>query len=247
MKNNLRYLLLLLLLLSTFYFLRSTPSASAITMSNQSFILQTELNTAGGTAKSSLFKADISVGQTVAGKSEKNYTARMGFQYLRFSKTFLFSVTDTLIDFGILSPTTPVTRTSTLTVYPGSTNGYQVLAATDRPLTAENNIYTIPDTTCDTGSCATDRPEKWANILTYGFGYRCDNVFGSVCNSAFSDKTFYQPFAPASKKKNPQVIMEGRVAKAKGSATITYRVNISTTQPAGRYTNAITYVANPGF
>lgn len=237
---------LLVFLTFNFYLL---PLARAVTMSNENFILQMgNLNTAAGISKGEGYRLDQTVGQTAPGLySGANYKVRAGFQYIHSIAAFKFTISETLIDFGILSATNPVSRTNNLTVSSRSPHGYSVTASENHPLLDPLTNALIPDTTCDNGSCSQSSSAVWTSILTYGFGYRCDNVNENDCESSFSDKTAYKQFADSSREETPETLMSGKNTARGREAQITYKVNISGAQPAGLYSNVITYIAAPTF
>ena len=203
--------------------------------------------TASGKPTGPNYKLGVSLGQTSPGLySGTNYKVKLGFQYIYPIVGFKFSISETSIDFGSLSPTNPVTRTNTLTVSNGS-GGYTVTANEDHELKETTSAQLIPDTTCDNGSCSETTSAPWTNTLTYGFGYRCDNVNGTDCNSGFSDATSYKQFANKEKSEtDANVMTNSNVSRSKSSKN-TYKVNIAGTQAAGAYTNKITYIATPTF
>lgn len=159
---------------------------------------------------------------------------------------FTFSISNSIIDFGILSPTNPIYRTTNISLS-NINKDYIVTAFENNPLliTKSNNI--IPDTTCDNGYCSEIRTALWENTLTYGFGYRCDNVTGDSCPIEFDTSNYYKQFPDLSKSESPQIIMSPDPNLQSQEIQITYKVNISKTQPGGSYTNNITYIASPGY
>lgn len=218
-------------------------------MQNINYILRmANLNTAAGKPENENYKLGITVGQTAPGLyTGDNYKVRAGFQYIHSIIRFSFSISSLLIDFGVLDPTTPVTRTNTLTVSNGSAFGYSVTASENHELLVPASGQLIPDTTCDDGTCTQSTSAAWASNLTYGFGYRCDNITGTDCASGFSTSTFYKQFADASKSEAPVAVMSGTNVGRSKKVQITYKVNVSTSQAAGLYTNVITYIATPTF
>lgn len=242
--------LFFLLLISNFALLTfNLLSAEAFTMSNSSYILETgNFNTVSGKAEGSEKKLGITVGETASGLyTGTNYKVCAGFQCVKSTILFSFSIDQTSIDFGPLSPTNPVTRTNTLTISNGSATGYNVTASQNQPLTASGSGAIIPDTTCDGGACSETASTAWISTLTYGFGYRCDNVSGTNCTGGFSDSNYYKQFADNSKSETPQVVMRGKNIGKRIQSKITYKLNISGTQQAGTYSNIITYIATPTF
>lgn len=218
-------------------------------MSNTNYRIQLgTFNTAGGTSTGASNKINISVGQTAPGLfSGSNYKVRSGFQYISSIIKFRFTVTEQLVDFGTLTPGTAITRTHSLLVSNGSANGYTVTATESSQLMDPSAGQVIPDTSCDNGTCTQSTSAAWTSALTYGFGYRCDNEIGSDCASGFSDSTYYKQFADGSIGEAGQSVMNSSNVGTNRKVRITYKVNISTSQPAGFYRNIVTYVATPTF
>jgi hypothetical protein len=243
-KEKLSYLLLICCLL----LLTSAP-VHAFTMSNGNWIIQMgNLNSAAGKPSNSNFKLGVTVGETGRGLySGTNYTVRAGFQYIKSIIRFRFAISSQLIDFGTLTPTNPVKRTNTLTVSNGSAHGYTVTAFEDHQLLIPASGSVIPDTTCDTGLCTESTAASWpdSSILVYGFGYRCDNLSGTDCATFPANN--YKQFADNSKAETPQNVMSSLLVGKNRQTQITYKVNISGTQAAGRYSNVITYIATPTY
>lgn len=225
----------------------------AQTMSNSNYTIKMgNLNMSAGTGTNSQYKLNETAGQTAPGLySGTNYTVKAGFQYIKPSKiTFSFAISQNLIDFGTITPTNPVTRTTDLTVSSNS-SGFTVTASENQPLKSSN--ATIPDTSCDNGDCNPTKATQWGGVLTYGFGYRCDDLSGTNCASDFSSQSSslgaaasfaYKPFplSPAT-----QTIISSSKGGIAQKSRITYKVNASSSQPVGTYTNVVTYVANSGF
>jgi hypothetical protein len=239
-----------LILLFTFYVLGFTvaPVALAQTMSNADYMIRMgNLNSISGKPTGSGFKLSYTSGQTGPGLySGTNYKVRAGFQYISSIIPFRFSITNNVIDFGIMSPTTPILRTSLLTISNGSAFGYQVTASQDHNLRANSSGAEIPPTACgDSGpSCTPTSAGPWTNSLTYGFGYRCDNNTGTDCDTQFSNSTYYKPFAVSP---SAVIVMTGANVSRKKVTQITYKLNISGAQQAGLYTNVVNYIATPTF
>ncbi len=227
-----------------------TPKVNAqSTLRNDYYMIRMgNLNAIAGESAGSGYNLNITGGQTAPGRySGTNYVVRAGFQYINSIIPFYFKIDNIIIDFGALSPTNPVTRTSTLTVDNQSAGGYIVTAQENHQLLVPSSGQLIPDTTCDAGNCSDTTAALWTNTLTYGFGYRCDLVsVTNYCNTDFNTSDFYKQFADASKNETPVTVMSGQSGRNQ-KATITYKVNISSSQPAGLYTNAITYIATPTY
>ncbi|HKC14375.1 MAG TPA: hypothetical protein VKC89_00195 [Patescibacteria group bacterium] len=237
--------ILFLIFLFSIYCLLFTISANAQTMSNSSYIIKMgNLNDASGDVSNSQYKLSETVGQTSPGLySGTNYLVKAGFQYVRPTGNiaFSFAISQNIIDFGVITPTNPVTRTTNLTVSAGSAKGFTVVSSENKPLTGIGG--TIPDTTCDLGTCNSSKASAWTSSLAYGFGYRCDNISGTNCASGFSD-SFYKAFALTP---SLQTVMTSNTGGTSRKSQLTYKVNVSGTQPPGIYTNIVTYIASPGF
>lgn len=248
-KEFLNFKFQIIVISTLFCFLFAITQIEALTMSNNNYTLQMgNLNMASGKPTDSNYKLGLTVGQTAPGLySGTNYKVRAGFQYIHSIISFRFSVTQTLIDFGVISPTEPVTRTGDLIVSNGSAYGYSVTAVENHQLLVPASGSLIPDVTCDNGTCTQSTSALWSSNLTYGFGYRCDNVTGTDCVAGFSQANYYKQFADNSNSETPVAVMSGTNVGKNKRTTITYKANISGTQAAGLYNNVITYVATPTF
>lgn len=225
-------------------------SAVAQTMSNKDYIIKIQgFNTVSGVTTGD-YKLRSTAGEFSPGVYEGvDFKVKSGFENIASNLPFSASLSSDIIDFGTLKPTNPAVRNLTLSVYSLSLYGYSVIASEDHPLrndseSAEGQI--IPDTTCDNGQCNHENEGLWINTLTYGFGYRCDNVTGKHCNSSFSNSNFYKHFADTSTSASPQSVMSG-IGSTNKDVKLSYKVNISSTYPAGIYSNIITFVAVPNF
>jgi hypothetical protein len=149
---------------------------------------------------------------------------------------FSFSISQNMLDFGVLQATNPVIRKLTLSLE--SSGGYHVLTAADHPLQylANQTIETIPDTTCDNGSCSDITEALWTNTLTYGFGYHTDSM----------DSASFRQFPNTLQNEAPATLISASNAKNR-EFHVTYKINVSNTQSKGAYGNTIFYVATPDF
>jgi hypothetical protein len=240
--------LLFVLILSFLYLALYTMSANAQTMSNSQYMIQMgNLNSIAGHPSGPNYKVLFTVGQTGAGLySGTNYKVRSGFEYIKSIIPFRFTVSNVFIDFGIISPTIPVLRTNLLTISNGSAFGYQVSTSQNHNLRV--NPYgaaaEIPATACDGPSCTPTTAAAWTNSLTYGFGYRCDNIAGSDCDSQFATANYYKPFISSP---SAIIVMSSNNVGRNRIAQITYKLNIAGSQVAGLYTNVLNYIAMPTF
>ncbi|MFA7381808.1 MAG: hypothetical protein WC150_15225, partial [Bacteroidia bacterium] len=119
------------LLLMLFIIILSVPQrASAITMTNDNWILKGgNFNDFSGSASDSTHKLSFTGGEFAVGLyTGTNYKVRAGFQYLRPTDTFRLTISDLTINFGDLNPGEPISRTNTITISNQSAPGYQITA-----------------------------------------------------------------------------------------------------------------------
>jgi hypothetical protein len=244
-KNILKYWYLLVVLVLIGSIL--AQEASAQTMTNGNYTIQMgNLNMSAGRPTGSGYKLLFTAGQTSPGLySGTNYKVRAGFEYILSIIHFRFRIDSTFIDFGTISPTIPVLRTNTLTVTNGSAFGYQVTVSQNHNLRVNASGAEIPPTACDGPSCTTTTAASWTNSLAYGFGYRCNNVSGTDCDSQFlASSDYYKPFIASPSA--IAVMSSPNVGNNKISQVV-YKVNVSGSQAAGLYQNIINYIATPTF
>lgn len=179
--------------------------------------------------------------------SGTNYTIKSGFEDLQSPAPFSINVSNSMVDYGPLSPTNQIYRTSNIYISNTDTKRFAVIAYENHPLLTTGSNTFIPDSTCDNGSCSEVTSAIWANTLTYGFGYRCDNVNYNDCPQGFDQTDYYKQFSDYSKNETGQAIMSGNFPALNHETQITYKVNISKTQPLDSYSNTITYIAIPGY
>lgn len=221
----------------------------AITMTNDNWKIDfSNLNSGAGKPSGSGTSVSFTTGQIAPGLyTGANFKVRAGFQYIYSIIPFRFTISNLDINFGTLTATNPVTRTNMLTVSNGSAFGYNVTAYENHQLLSPANGSVIPDTTCDNGLCTQNTSALWSNTLTYGFGYRCEDVVGTDCSTDFTTSDYYKQFADLSANETPGIVMVGANVGRNKQAQITYKVNISGTQVAGQYSNVVTYIATPTF
>ncbi len=214
---------------------------------NDNYILhEGNFNYTSGRGSNDDFDLTFTGGEIAQGFfSGPNYSVRSGFQYYYSIIPFEFQISSRFVDFGPLVPGTPVTRTNRLILSNGSAFGYEVVAFENHALRVVSTGNDIPDTTCDAGTCSETTAAEWSQNTTYGFGYRCDNITGTECDSGFSTPDYYKQFTNLEQNEVPQSVMGGSNVGEDFETEITYKVNVSSTQAAGLYQNQITYIATP--
>lgn len=235
-----------LIVLGVIYLLIYLGSANAQTMSNSSYIiLMGNLNSGSGKPTGSGFKVNFTTGQTGANLfSGTNYKVRAGFQYINSIIPFRFQISTIFVDFGTITPGTPITRGQRLTVSNGSAHGYQVTVSQNHNLRVNSTGQDIPATVCDSGPCTTTTAAPWTSSLVFGFGYNCTNITGTDCSSDFTNNTYFRPFVASP---SAVAVMSSLNVSRSRISDITYKLNVSSNQAAGEYTNILNYIATPTF
>jgi len=231
-------------LLSTFYLLLAT-NAYAVNMDSDSYKIQWgNVNMGGGRKTSGGYIITDTLGQIAPGDYQSaGYWLRAGFQYIHSIIPFTFTISDLNIAFGSLVVGTPSTDTNTLTVSAGGAGGYQVLAQENHVLRSDQGSN-LADTLCDTSLCDETNADPWTSNSVYGFGF---NMSGNDIPVDFVDSTYFRQFADLESAENKQIVMSSDAVTSSSTATVTYKVNIDSTQEAGNYENAITFVAIPAY
>ena len=230
-------------------FIIIVKTAAAIDMNSDSYQIQwPNINIGGGRkTKEGSYTLTDTIGQFAPGRyTSDGYIVRAGFQYIHSILPFSFTVSDLSIDFGSLTPQSPSSQTNNLTVSAGGAGGYQVLAFEDNQLRSNQNDD-IADTTCDDTTCTETNASAWTQNTIYGFGYRMDADNDNIPAVFQDNPTYYKQFANKELSENAQVVMSSDSATLSATATVTYKVNIDTIQPAGDYENSITFIAVPEY
>jgi len=210
------------------------------------------LNSGAGLPSSNDYILDSTLGAIAGSFSSSGFRVKAGFQYVHSIIPFSFSISDISVDFNTLTPELPVTRQATLTVKAGGAGGYSVVAYENHPLELTPGT-TIPDTPCNSGPCSESQAELWTLDTKYGFGFNMD---GDDVPTDFDTTSYFRQFADASTSETPYAVMTkdevtydspNNAWPWESVATITYKVNVSGTQPAGTYRNILTFVAIPSF
>lgn len=223
----------------------SVSYVSADNMNSDSYTLQFgNFNITSGSKTSGSYKITDTVGQTAPGQyGENGFVVKSGFQYIYTIGTFGFSLSNTIIDLGILTPGSFSTGTTVLTVSAKGAGGYNVIAYENNPLTHPPSLETIPDTSCDSG-CTEAIATLWTDPTNDGFGY---NMSGNDIPTEFINTSYFKQFADFSSDEPGQVVMSSTDVQTNRQATVTMKATVDGNQPAGTYENAITFIAIPGY
>lgn len=265
MKKIIPNYILALALLLTLYslFFARDKKVFAINMDSSRFKIQFgNINIGSTDASSSSYKLSTTLGQTAAGKfTSQGYIVKAGFQYIHSIIPFTFQISNTNINFGTLTPDSPSTSPTDLTVSFGSAGSYQVTAIEETPLKTMSN-YIITDTQCNGGGeiCDENNANNWNNDNTYGFGYQmtgedipttfssCQAIHGNNCYRKFADKSAGENYVVVMSNNDVTIKNDPDPdIRNKHKATVTFKVNIPAIQAPGSYQNIINFVATPGF
>lgn len=241
--------ILIILSLSTIYNRLSTI-AFAQTFDSESYHIDFgNFNMTGGKKTSTNYKLTDSVGQNAPGQyNNSGYTVKAGFQYLYGKNIPLsFEISNLDLDFGSLVPGVGSTVNNTLTISTPTAHGYDIMVASNHPLTSIGSNTTIPDTKCDSNACSDSVSDLWTSSTTYGFGFNVKGVGNSSTDSYFTNSNYFRHFADASIGGSPKIIMSEAIPVENHSSLVTYKINISAAQAAGTYQNFINFIAVPKY
>ena len=231
------YLSLILILTTSLFISTSLEQAFADTISNDNY--QIDVNSINTIPQPSPRPQVLGTNNIKI----KDFTTGPNYTVDAPNNSLSISLSQNSIDYGILSSTNPVIRTSKIFLIDNNL-GDEVLTYEDTPLTSSTKDV-IENTSCDNGVCNPGLASIWDNTLTYGFGYRCDSTGANVCVADLSYPDYFKPYADLSINATPQSVILTK--KGKSEADLTYKVNISGTQKSGSYYNSITYLAIPKF
>lgn len=232
------FLVLIIILLSTW-----TPKVLAQTsLDSPNYSIRLgNFNMTSGSKSSTSYNLTDTVGQISAEFfSSAGYHVKAGFQYIYTLYDFSFTISSLAVDFGNLSSDTFSTANHTLSVTaPGQ--GYNITAHETTRLTNSTGD-TIPDTTCDSGTCTDTAAGVWTTPTNNGFGY---NLTGDDIAVDFASSSYFRPFPDFSLGDSPAIIMSSSQAGKNRTSTITYKISPSATQAGGNYSTQIVYIATP--
>ena len=242
--------LLIFFLLFTVHCLLFTNVALAQHFTSSSYIIDWgNFNITSGKKSSTNYSLTDTVGQNAPGPyTSSGYIVKSGFQYIYDTlNQFTFSIDNLDINLGTLVAGVASTATNTITITTPSGHGYQIMAQYNHPLSLTSGT-TIPDTSCDSGSCTPLSSGTWTSASAYGFGFNAIGINSSAVATGigtsdyFIDSTYYRPFAATGQT----IMSEGSPIK-NHSARVSYKANISSVQSAGNYQNAIIFTAVPRY
>ncbi|SRR6266568_125595 len=213
---------------------RFTQSANADTISNENYSV--DINTIDTNPQPTPKSQVLGITNVIT----NYFTTGPNYTISTPNSSLSIGLSQNTIDFGILSSTNPVIRTSEISIQLGG----EIVTYENHPLfSASRDI--IQNTTCDNGACSPEIAALWNNTLTYGFGYRCDSKQIGSCDPQFLQSNYFKQYPNDSGSQSPEAVLVSKDSPTK--ASITYKVTISGTQKTGGYYNSITYLAIPNF
>jgi hypothetical protein len=176
---------------------------------------------------------------------QPEFTTGTNYTVNTSNDSFSINVLQNTVDYGILSSTNPVIRTSGIS-FSDPKFGAEILTYENHPLESAKNDN-IQNTSCDNGDCSSFIAAVWTNTLTYGFGYRCDSQDPTLCDPQFANSNYFKQYPEDSLNEPAEPLMISKGNTRQNKAVVTYKVNIPGTQKVTAYYNSITYLAIPGF
>ncbi len=207
----------------------------------------------GQEKESDNYKVNDALGQTTSGEIvSDNFIIQSGVMYYDLIP-LSFTISNTVVDFGTLTPRTPATGSSDITVITNSPEGYKVTTYETTPFKLKNVTGTqkVPYGAANGddlpfNSITESTEGSWTDYDTeFGFGFTVENLTGTDATLTSG----YREFADYSFSEIPQEIMSknGSTPETGASTRVTYQVNVDDIQPAGTYENTIVYILTATF
>lgn len=190
-------------------------------------------NSFGGSGSSTGYALTDSGGEPFIGSSAStNYVFNAGY-VAQLEHSISLSLNALTVTIPQISPGTSQTATTVATVYTDAA-GYDLSARQDRDLTHTDNLTTIPGVP---GTIAS--PAAWTEGTTVGFGFTIS--VGTDIEAKWGTNPNYNYAAfPSS---STVVHTKPGYVNSNDATTIQYRLDVSSTQLPGDYSNNITYSA----
>lgn len=185
----------------------------------------------GDLGSSESYKLTDTIGEPIIGLgTSETYKTYAGFWNSLITSITLI-VDSNNVDLGALTPGTPITGQSSITVNTDAWGGYDLMAEQDKQMTHTDTSTTIPNY-----SCGIETPCVWSGV---GLGFTVKS--GTDVEAKWgSDPNYKYAYFPPS----PTLIHRKAGFKSGEDATVVeYKVDTATTQKSGIYSNTITYTA----
>ena len=148
----------------------------------------------------------------------------------------------------------------TVTISTNAASGYTVKVDENDQMGKDGKVCTgdaageaqncIQDTTCNATGCTEVTSQDWTSTSYYGLGYSLANISGTDAAFLYNEsaRTFSsKQFADQEASETKQTIMSKASPTASDQVYLCYRLNVSSTQPAGYYFNKVRYTATATF
>jgi len=200
--------------------------------SSENYKINADVIGVGGDAGSSEnFNLTDTIGEPIIGVgSSESYKDKAGFWYM-INTALNLTVDSNTVNLGTITPGTPVTGESTITVTTDSWGGYDLKVSEDNNMKHTDATTTIPDYSCDIAT-----PCLWTGVglgFTIKSGTGVDAKWGTNPNYKYA---FFPETATLFHAKTG-------FSSAGDVTTIGYKVDTAASQKAGQYSNIITYTA----
>lgn len=204
----------------------------SLAMSSETYKINADVVGAGGNlGTSETYKLTDTLGQPVIGiGGSETYNLKAGFWYM-VNYALSLSVDSNTVNLGTITPGTPTTGQSILTVTTDSWGGYDLFTSQNHSMMHTDATTTIPDY-----SCAIANPCLWSGTglgFTLTSGTQVESKWGSTPN-------FKYAAFPLS-----ATIFHTKTGYTSGGdqTTVGYKLDTPATQKSGAYSNIITYTA----
>lgn len=168
------------------------------------------------------------------------FTAKLSYDDETNPAPFVVTSSQDTINFGEIKPGEPIIRSHSLFI-PAFSHGSQVLVHETHVLRSLDKSE-IPNASCDNGNCTNILTDLWVSPLTYGFGYRCDNITASACEENLNKDT-YKRFSTLEVGETASLLMSQDGSQVK--SVVSYKLNIPGNQKEQGYQTDIYYIGIP--
>ena len=154
------------------------------------------------------------------------------------------TTTASAVPFGLMNSNAFKKGCQTLTLNTNGGNGYSLTSQETDQLT-NAGLQTIPDTTCDTGTCTESTAAAWTTAsANHGLGHTC---VGLDCITGYSTGSNFRQFASIADAETAVQMMSSSSPVTNSTSTVVYKISTSGSQPSGDYSNVVVYIATAQF
>lgn len=154
------------------------------------------------------------------------------------------TTTAATVPFGLMNANAFKKGCQTFTLNTNAGDGYSLTSQETDQLTNAGS-QTIPDTTCDTGTCTESTAAAWATAsANHGLGHTCN---GLDCIGAYSSGSDFRQFASIADAETAVQMMSSSSPVTNSTSTVVYKISTSGSQPSGDYSNVVVYIATAQF